>query len=759
MSNTPCRITLIGNPNSGKSTLFNALTGAKQKIGNWPGVTVEKRTGEFSHANQSFLITDLPGIYHLTHNQSTQSLDAKIADNYLKQHHDELIINIVDASNLERQLYLTVQLLEMGRPVIVALNMMDIAKQKQLTINIEQLSTTLNCPVIPLICRKKQGLQQLKKHLMTAIPPANIDLAYPDEIEAAIKTLTQTRDPAPSSLSSRYQALCDIEAHAYQRQSKVDSSPLLLNDDTDLHIGDARFSFIANALALCSASKTDAQHKLTAYLDKLFLNRWLGIPIFLMVMYLLFEVSITLGGALQPLFDDGSRALFINGINHVGHLLALPNWLSAIFADGIGLGINTVLTFVPQIGAMFLCLSFLETSGYMSRAAFVVDRFMQWIGLPGKSFVPLIIGFGCNVPAIMATRTLDTEKDRLITIMMSPFISCGARLAIFVVFSSAFFPKGGALIIFILYLFGVIIAVLTGLIISKTLLKGEHSPSLMELPSYHIPHLPSILKSTWHRLKRFIFRAGKVIVPVCMLVGALNIIDFHGNIHEQGSRQSILSSVSRTITPVFAPMGITDKNWPATVGLITGGLAKEVVVGTLNTLYSQQYASRNTQTGYNLKQGLNDALYNTYQQIKALPSALFANPFSANEAEHDMSDATMGNMVMAFGSTTSAFCYLLFVLLYVPCVSTIAVTAKEGSRKWAMLSTLWSLCVAYTLSVIVYQCLTFTQHPGTSILWITLNTLGLLGFVVALHYVALNTKSRRSKRVIPIYPKKEHDHG
>ncbi|NCX94296.1 MAG: ferrous iron transport protein B, partial [Gammaproteobacteria bacterium] len=300
----------------------------------------------------------------------------------------------------------------------------------------------------------------------------------------------------------------------------------------------------------------------------------------------------------------------------------------------------------------------------MARAAFVMDRVMQWVGLPGKSFVPLMIGFGCNVPAILATRTLESKRDRLMTILMAPFMSCGARLAIFAVFASAFFPKGGAWVVFLLYVLGIVIALATGWLIEKTLLKGQSVPFMIELPNYHLPQWSVMLKTTWQRLKGFLLRAGALIIPICVLVGSLNSIEPDGHFVPAGSSHSILSRAGQWVTPVFNPIGIDDQNWPATVGLLTGTLAKEVVVGTLNTLYTQSQAGV-ASTSFDLKAGLLDAWHQTIDGLIHIPISSLTNPFLANEADHDMSSSSMGTMVQRFGSALSAFAFMVFVLLYV----------------------------------------------------------------------------------------------
>ncbi|KPD74594.1 ferrous iron transporter B, partial [Yersinia pestis subsp. microtus bv. Caucasica] len=402
-------------------------------------------------------------------------------------------------------------------------------------------------------------------------------------------------------------------------------------------------------------------------------------------------------------------------------------------AQGVGGGINTVLPLVPQIGMMYLFLSFLEDSGYMARAAFVMDRLMQALGLPGKSFVPLIVGFGCNVPSIMGARTLDAQRERLITIMMAPFMSCGARLAIFAVFAAAFFGQDGASIVFSLYLLGIAVAILTGLVLKYTIMRGEASPFVMELPVYHVPHLKSLLLQTWQRLKGFVLRAGKVIVIASIFIGGLNSFSFNGK-PVDSINDSALASVSKVLTPLLMPMGIHADNWQATVGLVTGAMAKEVVVGTLNTLYTAEQINNDPfdAENFNLLDELAGAVDETWQGLKDTFSlSVLANPIEASKGDGEMTTGSMGMMSSKFGSSISAYSYLIFVLLYVPCVSVMGAIARETSRGWMTFSILWGLNVAYSLATLFYQAATFRDHPQESlsiiVLVIVVNALILFG--------------------------------
>ena len=589
-------IGLIGNPNSGKTTLFNQLTGARQRVGNWAGVTVERKEGQFTTTDNQVTLVDLPGTYSLTTISSQTSLDEQIACHYILSGDADLLINVVDASNLERNLYLTLQLLELGIPCIVALNMLDIAEKQKLRIDVDALSARLGCPVVPLVSTRARGIDALKLAIDRHTGNADVELVHYAQLLREAGQLAQEMDNAMPARQRLWLGLQMLEGDIYSRAYAGDAADKLsvaqarLSDELDdpaLHIADARYQAIAAICDVVSNALTAEPSRFTAAVDKIVLNRFLGLPIFLLVMYVMFLLAINIGGALQPIFDGGSVAIFVHGIQWLGYTLHFPEWLTIFLAQGIGGGINTVLPLVPQIGMMYLFLSFLEDSGYMARAAFVMDRLMQALGLPGKSFVPLIVGFGCNVPSVMGARTLDAPRERLMTIMMAPFMSCGARLAIFAVFAAAFFGQEGALAVFSLYVLGIVMAILTGLMLKYTIMRGEASPFVMELPVYHVPHLKSLIIQTWQRLKGFVLRAGKVIVVVSIFLSALNSFTLSGQAADN-INDSALASVSRIITPVFKPIGVQEDNWQATVGLFTGAMAKEVVVGTLNTLYTAE---------------------------------------------------------------------------------------------------------------------------------------------------------------------------
>lgn len=741
-----CIIALAGNPNSGKTALFNALTGSHQKVGNWPGVTVDKRTGRYSYNNEDFHVVDLPGTYSLSVTSEESSLDQRIACDYLLSREADCIVNVIDGSNLERNLYLTLQLLEMRQPVVLAVNMMDIVQKRGIHLDLKKLGKMLGCAVVGIVASRCQGMDALRRVVVKAMQnPSLSDPQLPllSAVTESIKQLSAV--VAREHLENPHwwaQRLLedDLLAKEHVSSETVFFSEQLIEqventtgEEPDILIADARYERINTiVLAVMTLQKTKRQ-TLTEKIDRVVLNRYLGVPIFLGIMYLMFVFAINIGGAFQDFFDLSSTAIFVDGFAHLLRAIQTPPWLIALLANGVGKGINTVLTLLPILAGMFFFLAFLEDSGYMARAVFVMDRFMRTLGLSGKSFVPMIVGFGCNVPAVLGARSLEGKRDRIVTILMMPFMSCGARLAIFAVFASAFFPVGGQDIIFLLYLTGIVAAILTGLMLRKTLLPGKPAPLVMELPPYHLPHFLSMCRHAGSRLQKFIWRAGQIIVPACVIIGGLNAITIDGKlVHgKMGHQHSMLSQAGREITPVLAPMGITQENWPATVGLVTGVLAKEVVIGTLNTLYSQAAdLHTNVSHSFHIVQDLKIAALTIPTNLSHLSSA-FKNPWAANEAPHVMNEGAFGFMVQRFDGKVGAFAYLLFVLLYFPCVSTMAATRRELNQAWALFSVWWATTFAYAVAVIAYQALTFLRHPVSASFWI----IGLLAYLMSVIFI------------------------
>lgn len=708
-------VLLVGNPNSGKTTLFNALTGEHQRVGNWPGVTVEKKEGTVTLNKQKIHLIDLPGLYSLSTQQSHSGIDEQITARAVTADDVDLIINVIDACQLERHLYLTSQLLEIGKPILIVLNMMDLATSRGIKIDVDLLSKQLHCPIIQTEAHQGKGKEVLLDAILnyqekTSSP--GFSLILPPAVLETRQALLQYGDE--HGLFSERLSLYQV--NRLLEKNELGGFPLQVEKDLDMVMADARYTAI-HRIVLCSQKKlTDSSEHLTAKIDKIVLHRFWALPIFIAIMYLMFFFAIHIGGAFQDFFDIGSEAIFVQGTAQLLQWMHAPHWMIILISSGIGKGINTTCTFIPVIASMFFFLSLLETSGYMARAAFVIDKVMRLFGLPGKAFIPMIIGFGCNVPAVMATRTLDSERDRLLTILMSPFMSCSARLAIYAIFVVAFFPVGGHNIVFSLYLIGILMAIATGLMLRKLVFHHETSPLLLELPIYHRPSIKRVWRETTLRLRYFVLRAGKLIIPVCAILGGLNAMTL-GDGYGVYSNASLLSVFGRWITPLFAPLGLTQDNWPAAVGLLSGTLAKEVVIGTLQTLYAQVgHLSQVNLPDTSVLLQLKEACHSISHNFSSLHQSIF-HPLSTKVADSSFMPSTREMMVTHFDGRIGAYAYLLFILLYIPCVSTMAVIRQEAGSRYMWFSIFWSLFLAYGISVGFYQIATVMAHPLKTLLW------------------------------------------
>ncbi len=737
-------IALAGNPNCGKTTLFNALTGSSQRVGNWPGVTVEHIEGTYSYEGYEYTVIDLPGIYSF----SAYSLDEKVSREFILREKPDLVINIVDASNLERNLYLTTQLLEMKVPVVVALNMMDLVHQRRIRLEIDHLAEHLDSPVIEIIANRKKGLAPLKDMINNSIEKHHISkvkVQYDEVVEDALLGLTEdvAKFAEKEKVDARWLAIKLLENDELASEMTQDSQKKAVDaksakidkhtgDCADIIIADGRYGFIHGLARDVINRDAELNKTITDNIDKVVLNRFFGIPIFIFVMYLMFMITMNIGTPFIDFFDAMCGTVFVDGVRHLLSGM-MPEWLVTILADGVGGGIQTVATFIPPIFLIFLCLSFLEDSGYMSRAAFVMDRLLRAIGLPGKAFIPMLVGLGCNVPGIMATRTLESRRDRILSVMINPFISCGAKLPIYALFATAFFDQHAALLLFSLYFTGIIAAVITGLLFGRTILKGEASTFVMELPPYHIPTFNGIMFHTWSRLKGFLVRAGQVILVVVIILSFLNSLGTDGSFGNENSEKSILTSIGKSITPLFYPMGIDDKNWPATVGLFTGIFAKEAVVGTINSLYTEdKIVSEENQQEFDFWQGVADAFKTIPAGFKGFFGSItdpvgvvaIAESASAGEGvvakELDVNRSTFRSMREHFADKYAVIAYLLFILLYCPCVSAIAATYRETNLKWAIFSVCYLTGVAWTVATLFYQVSQLTVNPASATMWVAI---------------------------------------
>jgi len=700
------KIALIGNPNSGKTTLFNQLTGASQKVGNWPGVTVEKKFGYFEAGGERLELVDLPGIYSL--DREYQGIDERIARDFLDGNSSDLLVNIIDGAMLERGLVLTQQMLEGGVPIVVVVNMLDVAAQEGIDIDIAELGKRLGLPVVGMVAARGQGIDELLREVSAALA-ATVPVVTKQAAAkpAAAKPDSMTRDE-DGAAEARNEAGDTLERYHRSRQ--------MLDGVVEM---------------------TPGRHGLSQRIDAVVLNRWLGIPIFLLMIYVMFTVAVNLGAVFIDFFAILCNALLVDTTAWLLRQIAAPELLVTLLAQGVGGGITLVATFIPVIAFLYLCLAALEDSGYLSRAAFVIDRLMSSIGLPGNAFVPLIVGFGCNVPAVMATRSLPRHSDRLLTISMAPFMSCGARLTVYALFAAALFQENGQNIVFGLYLLGIVLAVFTGWVFRRRLFAGQITPSFQEMPAYHVPVLRNIALTAWFRLRGFIVRAGKVIVLVVVALSVLNSIGSDGSFGNEDSENSLLSVIGKGITPAFAPMGLEEGNWPATVGLFTGMFAKEAIVGTLDALYSGNEAEA-ADAAPDLPAATVAAFVSIGAELAALGGAL-TDPLGVSigdvsdvetvAADQEVAATTLTNMASLFSSPFAAFCYLVFVLLYAPCVAVLGAVYKEAGLPWTLLVFGWSTGLAYVAATVTYQIGTFAENPLSSAGWIVA-LLALLGVFI-----------------------------
>jgi ferrous iron transport protein B len=751
-----CTIAIAGNPNSGKTTLFNGLTGSNQHIGNWPGVTVEKKEGNYKYRGRVVHLIDLPGIYSL----SAYSEDEKIARGYILSGEADVVINIIDAGNLERNLYLTTQLLEMRVPCIVVLNMMDLAQKKGIEIDISHMESHLGCPVVAISAVRRGDIEKIRNALdlvLAHVPLSEAKVTYTDEIEEEITKLVPELQEVSKKLGAneRWTAVKVIEndnwiiekvlsgtSISWERITEVhDKLEKLLDEPSDILVADCRYGFTHGIVSDVMKVHKEKQPT-TERIDRVVLSRVLGIPIFLIAMYIMFFIAVNVGGAFIDLFDGVFGAIFVDGFSALLGRTGSADWLVAVLAGGVGGGIRTLATFVPVIFFMFFMLAIFEDSGYMARAAFVMDRFMRWIGLPGKAFVPLLIGFGCNVPAIMATRTLENRRDRIVTVFILPLMSCSARLPVYALFAAAFFPRSAQNIVFSLYVTGIVLAILTGLLFRKTLFGGAPTPFVMELPPYHSPRFRHIMHHSWIRLKVFMLRA-RVLIPMMLFLTLLNSVGTDGSFGNENSEKSVLSKIGKTITPAFRPIGIDDENWPASVALFTGLFAKEAVVGTMNAIYSQMDmgSEKAEEETVDVWLGIEQAARTVPVNILALRHVLL-HPFGAQLGEEisreelaaqslQVDTSVFYSMRKRFtGGPAQAYAYLLFILIYVPCIVAVTAIAREIGVGLTVFSVIYLTVLGWIVSTLFYQ-LTVGFQP----LWIAVPLAMLSSIIVGMRVV------------------------
>ncbi len=709
-------IALAGNPNCGKTTIFNNLTGARQKVGNWPGVTVEKKEGKLKYKDYQLNIVDLPGTYSLT----PFSIEEITARDFIQDEKPDIVVNIIDASNLERSLFLAIQILELGRPALFVLNMADVAQAKGIKINEDKLSQLLGLPVVFTIGNRNKGIEALVEEAILEVDrfekgKKSRDIKYSQVVEECIKKIESLIQDTGIDFGDalRWNAIKLLEDDKIVKQKFIDQAQDesreileaagtfrkkiydLFEDDFEIVLTDDRYGVIAGIIKETVTNLARKRIDMSRNIDLVLTDRFFGIPVFVFFIWAMFQLTFSLGAYPMAWIEGG-----VSLLSHSLDQLLAPSLFKELLLDGVVAGIGSVIVFLPNILILFFCIALFEDTGYMARAAFLMDRVMHASGLHGKSFIPMLMGFGCNVPAIMATRTLESDKDRILTILMTPFMSCSARLPVYIILAGTFFGGHAGTIIFSLYFGGIVVAILSGRFLRILLFKGEEAPFIMELPPYRMPMLKSLLIHMWDRSKMFLKKMGGVILVGSIIIWCLSsfprtvsysvdyekkmadtregysqqikvaedkkslelekelgmvLQDLENQKEQERVSKSYIGQIGKVMEPVFRPVGI---GWQASVALVTGFVAKEVVVSTMGVLY-----------------GVGDT------ESQALEKALQKSGMTP----------------------LSALSMMIFVLLYVPCFATVLMIYKETSIKWAGFNLIYTTIVAWGASFLVYQ--------------------------------------------------------
>ncbi len=686
-------VVLIGNPNCGKTSLFNIASGMSERVGNYSGVTVDAKSGSFTYNNYKFNIVDLPGTYSL----SSYTPEELYVRRYLRDFTPDVIINVVDAANLERNLYLTTELIDMDRSMVIALNMYDELRSQGIRLDYKMLGDMIGVPMVPIVARNGEGINELFETVIkvyegrdTSVRHIHVSLGH--DVEAAVRVLIDTLKSDPyigRHFSPRYIAIKliegDREAEDIIRKSPDSDHIIMLrdelraqiesitNEDISSIVAGEKYGFIAGALAETMVTPVEKVQTRTNIIDAFVTNKLFGFPIFFLVMFLIFWATFAIGQYPMD-WIDSSVAWLSSAVQQ----LMPEGILKDLIADGIIGGVGGVIVFLPNILILYFCISFMEDSGYMARAAFIMDKVMHRIGLHGKSFIPLIMGFGCNVPAIISTRAIESRSSRLITILINPFMSCSARLPIYVLLIGTFFPSHAPLVFMGLYIVGIAVAVITAKLLRRFLFKTDETPFVMELPPYRLPTMRASLRHTWAKGVQYLKKMGGTILVASIIVWALNYFPNHDSeeiANEQTSatydtnridpaHDSYLEMMGKAITPAMQPLGF---HWRATVAALAGVPAKEIVVSTLGVLYTDNEAASDARLS---------------QRIKAPDPATGKPDFTA----------------------AAALSFLIFILLYCPCIATVTAISREtGSWKWGAFSVVYNTTVAWIIAFIAYR--------------------------------------------------------
>lgn len=732
------RIALVGNPNAGKSTIFNALTGAHQHVGNWPGKTVEKKVGKFSYNGCELEIVDLPGSYSL----SAFSVEEVIARNFIIDERPDLVVTVVDAANLERNLYLAVQVLEMGMPTVVALNMSDVAAERGIRIDVGKLSHALRVPVVATIASKGRGIDELVAKMVDGARAGGgavsrqhkgngFHVDYGSCIEPGINRLleaTAKQEVIREQFPDRWLVLKLLEGDENIRarlgvieggatllseaeQSIFDLSAAL-DDDLDTVLADKRYGWINDLVRDVALKTRPLDETFSDKLDELVTHRWLGVPIFLMTMWVVFKLTTDVSAP----FLDWMEGVFSGPLSRWGGAVLGAvglggTWVESLFVDGVLAGVGGVLVFVPVLISLFLALAILEESGYMARAAFVMDGFMRPLGLHGKSFLPMLVGFGCTVPAFYATRTLENEKDRVLTGLLVPFMSCGARLPVYVLFATVFFPVRGGVVVFGVYLLGIFTAIILGIILRKSVFRGkEQSNLIMELPPYRLPTIKGIWSHVAVRTGGFVKNAWTIILVTSVIIWLLMAIPVkgQGDFANTDVDDSAFAMFSGALAPALRPLGF--EGWETSGALISGFIAKEVVVSSLSQVYGVEdhgVTAEKTTFGKDLLEIGAGFVTASIETIRAVPSIVGIDLVDGTE------DTTPSNLMLAlreafeFSSdghgALAGLAFMVFVLIYTPCMAAVAAERQELGVRWMWVSVVGQLALAWLMAFVVFQ--------------------------------------------------------
>ena len=705
------KIAVVGNPNTGKSSLINAIAKAKLQVGNWPGVTVEKKEAKLSYKGYTLHFIDLPGAYSLT----PYSIDEAIARDFLFLEDYDVILCVVDTTNLERNLYFVVQLMELEKPLVLALNMFDEAKRLGYKVDIPLLEQILEVRAVPTVAVKEQGIEELKEALIEVFEKKLVPkrLPYGEDLENMIEKVVFhlkafNPDLERISLGVIFKILEGDDELINKLGIKFDkkeieniSSHIKTVHEVSLsdYLLDIRYGLATGVTKKVLQRPEIRRETLTEKIDKIVLNRVLGIPLFLLVMWIAFKIAFDVANPYIDFLDKAINEIFKKWIEAGLSSLGAADWLSSLVLDGIVGGVGTVLSFIPIIGMIMLMITFLEATGYMARAAFLMDRIMRSFGLQGKAFIPLLMGFGCNVPSVYACRTMEQEHERKLTMFVIPFMSCGARLPVYALFVSAFFASYSAEVLLFLYVLGIIVALTIAIILHKTYFKGVGAPFIMELPPYRMPTLKNLAIHTWLKLRHFVIKAGTWILAFNIIVWmALNL-----PWKPEKPEDSVLGKLGQVISPVFKPLGFGD--WASSASLLTGFPAKEVVVSTMAQIYGGGEEEKSEEKSLSFKDDLKDLILTFAEKTKEaglnLVSSFRVVSISAEVPEEGA--GILSELQKRF-TPASALSFMVFTLLYFPCmVYAAAVKTESGSLKFVLQIILITLITAWIVSFLVYQ--------------------------------------------------------